>query len=204
MIKHVALKHSWFYFYRLHTTKLDSLCNNGLSSLKSYLETTFDNCPSDVFEKGPSGSKLRMDLGIKPVEIKQHEICQLAKQGLDTDHYKTAHSKVEVHLLQYDTKTIGVEIPIWLHANEWEPFQKHFESTDPLSGHIDVLRVDDGKVWVWDYKPNAEKEKFATTQTYFYALMLSKRTNISLEKFRCGYFDDKTSFVFKPNSFSLK
>jgi hypothetical protein len=28
--------------------------------------------------------------------------------------------------------------------------------------------------------------------------MLSKRTNISLDNFRCGYFDKNYAYVFKP------
>ena len=67
-----------------------------------------------------------------------------------------------------------------------------------MTGHIDILRVDDDKVWIWDYKPNAHKEKFASTQVFFYALMLSKRTSIPLENFRCGYFDSSYAYLFKP------
>ncbi|MBU4503046.1 MAG: PD-(D/E)XK nuclease family protein [Nanoarchaeota archaeon] len=67
-----------------------------------------------------------------------------------------------------------------------------------MTGHIDILRIEDEKIWVWDYKPNAHKEKYASTQTYFYALMLSKRTGIPLDDFRCGYFDQNHAFAFKP------
>ncbi|HLD04863.1 MAG TPA: PD-(D/E)XK nuclease family protein [Candidatus Nanoarchaeia archaeon] len=198
MIKHVSLKHGWYYFYRLHTTKLDQLCGNGFSKLHQYLEATFKQCPNEFFEKGPRSSKLRMDLGIKPTEIKHHEVCQLAEQGLATAHYGTAHSNVQMFMLQNDSTSIGMEIPIWLHPKEWNRFEKTFESKDPLSGHIDVLRIEGDKVWVWDFKPNADKEKYATTQTFFYAFMLSQRSGIPLDKFMCGYFDEKTSFVFKP------
>lgn len=219
MIKHVSLKHGWYYFYRLHTAKLDRLCGNGFSNLRDYLEATFTSCPNEFFEKGPRSSKLRMDLGIKPTEIKHHEVCQLAEQGLATAHYGTAHSNVQMFMLQNDQSSIGMEIPIWLHPKEWNQqpkllspkgmpfersFEKTFESKDPLSGHIDVLRIEDDKVWVWDFKPNAEKEKYATTQTFFYAFMLSQRSGIPLDKFMCGYFDEKTSFVFKPSATFLR
>ena len=204
MIKHVALKHGWYYFYRLHTPKLERLCQNGFSNLKHYLEATFQSCPNEVFEKGPRSSRLRLDLGINPTEIPNHEVCQLAEQGLATNHYITAHSNVQMFMLQHDDKSIGMEIPIWLFPKEWEGFAKAFQSEDPLSGHIDVLRIEDGKVWVWDFKPKADKEKYATTQTFFYALMLSKRSGIPLSKFMCGYFDEKTSFVFRPSASFLR
>ncbi len=129
----------------------------------------------------------------------------LAKEGLHWNKYNNAHSNVQVFMLSYDNKTLGVEVPIWLKAEELgRKFDEIFSTKEPLSGHIDVLRLEDDKLWVWDYKPRAEKEKYASTQTFFYALMLSKRTGISLDKFMCGYFDDETSFVFKPKEKYIK
>ena len=34
--------------------------------------------------------------------------------------------------------------------------------------------------------------------------MLSRRTNIPLEKFRCGYFDEFNTYVFKPEERFVK
>lgn len=101
-------------------------------------------------------------------------------------------------LLENDDKTIGIEIPIWLENDELDSYKEVLDSNEPMTGHIDVLRVNDNKIWVWDYKPNANKEKYASTQVYFYAVMLSKRTGIPMENFRCGYFDHKYAYIFKP------
>jgi hypothetical protein len=174
MIKHVSLDHGWFYHYRLHNAKIDLLQNNGFSSLHKYLHTVFDKCPQEPFLTGPRSSQLKFDLGIRPRQIDNHEVSMLAKEGLHWNKYKDAHSNVQVFMLSYASK-------------------------EPLSGHIDALRLEDDKLWIWDYKPHAIKEKYASTQTFFYALMLSKRTGIPLDNFMCGYFDDTTSFVFKPH-----
>ena len=133
---------------------------------------------------------------VKLHSIEGHEISKLAKQGYKNS--TTAHNDVEMFLLENDDKTIAVEVPLWIKSNELSCFKELFKSKDPLTGHIDVLRVEDGKIWIWDYKPNAKDEKFATTQTFFYAYMLSKRTNIPIENFRCGYFDQHIAYVFKP------
>ncbi len=106
-------------------------------------------------------------------------------------------------MLENDDKTIAMEVPVWLNDKEFENFLRVFRSDEPLTGHIDILRVEEDKIWVWDYKPNAIEEKFAATQIYFYCLMLSNRTGIPLERFRCGYFDDRHTFVFDPNSVKL-
>ena len=82
-------------------------------------------------------------------------------------------------------------------------YSKILNDNFPLTGHIDLLRIENNKVWIWDYKPNADNEKYASTQTYFYALMLSKRTGIPIENFMCGWFDTANAFVFKPKAKSL-
>jgi len=199
MIQHVSLDHGWYYHYRLHNEKLGLLKGNGYSNLHKYLHSVFDNCPQEPFVTGPRSSKLKFSLGIEPRQIDNHEVSHLAKEGLAWNKFRDAHSNVQVFMLSFDNKTIGVEVPIWLRAEELgRKYGELFNSKEPLSGHIDVLRLEDDKLWIWDYKPNAAKEKYASTQTFFYSVMLSKRTGIPLDKFMCGYFDEHTSFVFKP------
>lgn len=198
MIIHKSFKHGWFYHYRVHLPKTEELCNHKFDSLRKYLIDVRENCPDEYFQKGPRGSGLRMNLDLDIKKIKGHEVSELAALGLESNRFKTAHSNVQMFMLQNDNKTISIEVPIWILDKEFPSYTHVFETTDPLTGHIDALRIEDGKVWIWDYKPNAVKEKYASTQTNFYALMLSKRTGVPLEKFRCGYFDDKDAFVFKP------
>lgn len=198
MIKHTSFDHGWFYHYRMHSVKTEMLCKEELLNLGHYLNIIFDDCPNEYFLKGPRSSRLRLNVGISPVEVPNHEVCRLAEDGLASGHYGSAHSNVQVFMLQNDGKTIGVEVPVWLEPEELDSFQKLFGCKEPLSGHIDAVRVEEGKVWIWDYKPNARLEKYATTQVFFYALMLSKRTSIPLDRFMCGYFDENACFVFKP------
>ncbi|MGV8086662.1 MAG: PD-(D/E)XK nuclease family protein [Candidatus Woesearchaeota archaeon] len=200
MIINKSFKHGWWYHYRIHSLKTQDLCSNGLSSVLHYLYDVKDNCPDEYFNTGPRSSQLRMKFDINPVEVSNHEVCALAQSGLQEDRYTTAHSNVQMFMLQNDTKTISIEVPIWIKNEELCDYNHFFNTTDVLTGHIDALRIEDGLVWVWDYKPKAHKEKYACTQTNFYALMLSQRTNIPIDNFRCGYFDDKLAFIFKPLS----
>ena len=197
-IRHTSLNHGWFYHYRIHMPKTEKLCNNGLSSLQVFMEKMLTTCPDHYFQSGPRGSALRFDIETKKVRIDGHEVCRLAELGLKHGRYKTAHSNVEVYMLENDLKTIGVELPIWLLPHEMELYRKFFDCEEPLTGHIDILRIEEDSIWIWDYKPNAEKEKHAGCQLLFYAIMLSKRTGIPIERFRCGYFDENSAFLFKP------
>lgn len=206
MIQHVSLAHGWYYHYRIHSGKTSDLCNNGYSKLKSFLESTMKDCPDEHFVTGPRSSSLRFPLDIDMKIHDEHEIIELTTQGLQSmDNYKTGHSKVQMFMLQFDRSTISVETPTWLHSKEMKGFETLFQSKEPLSGHIDILRIEpNNKVWIWDYKPNAEKERYASTQVFFYALMMSKRTGIPLKKFMCGYFDEYIAYTFKPEEKILK
>ncbi|MBM3199699.1 PD-(D/E)XK nuclease family protein [Candidatus Woesearchaeota archaeon] len=205
MISHTSFKHGWYYHYRIHDDKAANL-TNGFISLKDYLYKVFKNCPNDYFDKGPRGSALKFKL---PLGIKQevgHEVSMLTKYGLEVndERFSSNHSKVQMFMLEHDHKTIAIEVPLWAECSEIDHFKDVFRCEEPLTGHIDVLRIEDGKIWIWDYKPNARLEEYAATQTYFYALMLSKRTGIPLENFMCGYFDSAYAFMFKPEKNVIK
>ena len=202
VIKHTAFKHGWWYFYRVHTQKTEGLADK-FPELKQYLSDRFISCPNEYFEVEPRSSKLRFSLSnLKITHIPNHEVATLARLGLQANESRFAsnHSKVQVFMLENDANTIAMEIPLWLHHDELQHYEKIFACKTPLTGHIDLLRIEDGKIWIWDYKPNANFEKYATTQVYFYAYMLSKRTGIPLDQFRCGYFDAINTYVFDPNT----
>ncbi len=189
-----------FYMYRVHKDKTSRLCANGFSTLKNYLHAVFESCPDDYFFSGPRSSTLKFRTYHDVAQVTGHEVSVLARHGLRENftRFRDNHSRVQVFMLENDDKTIAMEVPIWLTAQEFQGYQELFGTELPLTGHIDVLRVDDNTVWIWDYKPNAHREKYASTQVYFYALMLSKRSGIPLENFRCGYFDENHSYLFSP------
>lgn len=200
MIRSTILEHSGgYYVYRLHDIKINKLCR-AFPALCTYLNKVFLTCPNKFFNEGPRSSTLKIKLNADILEVKGHEASVLAKHGLEEnkDRFRSAHAKVQLFMLENDSKTIAMEVPIWVMPNEIDNFKSILKSEKPLTGHIDVLRIDDNKIWIYDYKPDARKEKYATTQVFFYALMLSKRTGISLEHFRCGYFDDNVTYLFAP------
>lgn len=186
------------YHFRIHKQKLDSLCSEKFGKLIEYLHNVRQNCPVEHFIEGPRSSALRFNI---PAEVKKvnHEVSFLARMGLDSDYYDNAHMNVQMFMLSFDNKTLAIEIPLWLTKEELDGFESLFNSDLSLSGHIDLIRFEEDKIWIWDYKPRARKEKYASTQTYFYALMLSKRAGLPLSDFMCGYFDDVDVYVFDPS-----
>lgn len=202
MIRKKCFWHGWKYDYGMHEPKSNALLNNGFSGLKDYLNSLFLQCPDNYFKEGPRGSKLRFQL--PNLDIRRHndhEVSLLCGYGIEinAERFNTEHMKVQMFMLENDKKTIAMEVPVWFLPEETKEYPQ-FRGNFALTGHIDLLRIENNKIWIWDYKPNAESEKYAATQTYFYALMLSKRTDIPIENFMCGWFDTANAFVFRPKA----
>lgn len=206
LIQQKCFWHGWKYDYALHRDKSGPLLSKEFAPLHNYLDSLFSKCPDDYFKQGPRGSKLKFPM--HNIDIRRHndhEVSLLCSYGLDinAERFKSEHMKVQMFMLENDKKTVAMEIPVWLMPDETKEYSKILNDNFPLTGHIDLLRIENNKVWIWDYKPNADNEKYASTQTYFYALMLSKRTGIPIENFMCGWFDTANAFVFKPKAKSL-
>lgn len=204
VIKQFTFLHSKIpYPYTMHNAKISSLSENFLN-LKTYLNNLVSNCPNSYFENKNRSSTLKFKLNAK-LESDENEMCLLARYGLDInkERFTSNHMKVQMFALENDKKTIAIEVPIWLEQAELNEFNGILRNDKPFTGHIDILRLENGKIWIWDYKPEASKEEFAATQTYFYALMLSKRINLSLDNFMCGYFDKNIAYVFDPSKVAL-
>ncbi|MCO5069477.1 MAG: PD-(D/E)XK nuclease family protein [Kiritimatiellae bacterium] len=78
--------------------------------------------------------------------------------------------------------------------------RQHQEPTPRPPGHIDILQFSYGKLWILDYKPDAKKESAekVITQLSLYATALRYRAKVKIEDIACVYFDEKSSYDFKP------
>ena len=199
---YTVLKHPWSYHFYVDRRNISSFKDERLAT---YLNEMLRACPHNHFLEGPRSSALTFDPKVTVIPVKHHHIAQLAKQGLEWGMQGTAHGNVQLYMLKNDTGTISVEVPLWLEEDEVKelelPLQTEKEGS--LSGHIDILRIENGELWVWDYKPKAHREKHATSQVITYAIMLSYRTGIPLTQFKCGYFDDTNTYVFDPTTSPL-
>lgn len=194
-----SFNHSPVYRYRLHITKITEQ-NNIPKSLKNYLELVFVDCPNHLFIKTDFRvSKLKMEMDVDLLHHKSHKLIELAKNSRVFNKFKSRHENLEQYLLDNDKGTIAAELPLWIEECEFKDFKKVFNTIEPLVGHIEILRIeDDGKIAVWDYKPNAYKETKAHVQVFLYTYMLSVRTGIKLSDFICGYFDEVDAYQFNP------
>jgi len=201
LIKSKKFHHQQVYEFKYHTLKTN-IAGKTFPSLRNYMISLPDKCPSKPFQYGPRCSSLKID--IKPRRTTKHNnapmLAELAQTLAITNRER--HQKVEDFFLINDTATISTEVPVYLYENELtkqEQTRYGLDLQEPLSGHIDILQQRFEKIHILDYKPNANRNDKATIdQLFLYSLALSKRINLPLRKIIFAYFDDKNYFQFKP------
>ena len=178
------------YNFKYHKAKLEILAHL-YPSLINYIKSFEKGCPEFFDSIEHRCSQLKLNLKIRK-EGSYNLACKLASLALKAcSKPKERHPTVETFMLINDSSTIACEVPIWL----WE---KNLDLG--ISGHIDILQIRKGLIYIMDFKPNASKEneQKVASQLFLYASGLSFRTSIPLSKFRCAWFDDSIYFEFNP------
>jgi len=184
------------YNFRYHLPKVELLCSH-YPSLIHFLKDMEKRCPSDIFQENKRCSQLKVDVKIKK-DVRLNQACRLAGLALAAcKKNKERHNMVEEFMLKNDSSTIACEVPVWY----WE---KNLNLG--ICGHIDILQLRRGKIYVLDFKPMAaqEKEQNVASQLYLYASGLSFRTRLPLKMFRCAWFDDQVYYEFNPMESKVK
>jgi transposase-like protein len=184
------------YNFQFHLPKLEML-GSKYPSLIQYLKNMKTRCPSDIFKENERCSQIKLDVNIKKHGM-YNQACKLAGFALKAcDKNKERHNKVEEFMLINDSSTIACEVPVWL----WD---KNLDLG--VCGHIDLLQIRQGKIYVLDFKPGAgkEKESKVASQLYLYATGFSFRTKIPLQSFRCAWFDENMYYEFNPTEIKIE
>jgi len=192
--QHCGLTYNFMY----HKPKLEMLCVR-FPSLIQYILNMKENCPSDFFNNNERCSQFNLDINFRK-EGRYNHACRLADFSLKAcSRNSQRHGLVENFMLVNDSSTIACEVPVWF----WE---KYLDVG--VCGHIDILQIRRGNIYVLDYKPDASKEndKKVASQLFLYASGLSFRTKIPLMRFRCAWFDQNNYYEFNPweQNFSVK
>jgi hypothetical protein len=187
-----------FYRYRVAKFKLGCLPE----PLSTFLLALRESCPDSYFKTGPRVSHCQSQVAVTASTEQDSSLVRLTRDALVSRGLKSAHEDVEKYLVERDPGTVACEVPVWLEPGETTVCGRFSQQVDGcLTGHIDVLRIEeDGTIGVWDYKPNARKERMAYVQVFLYALMLSQRTGLAPAKFSCGYFDSEVAFRYAAGS----
>jgi hypothetical protein len=178
------------YLFMYHEYKLRVFAQRRFPKLVSYIKRFEKGCPDEFFEVGKRCSHPLFNVSVKP-RRKVNLACRMAGFAiLPRQSNRERHMLVEEFMLVNDTATVACEVPVWY----WE------KSVDSgVTGHIDLVQVRGGKVYILDYKPGAAGEKKASQQLYHYAAALSFRAKVPFDSIRCAWFDDEVYFEFSPS-----
>ena len=183
------------YNFKTHKGKLKEF--GKFSGLKDFI---FDICRgvNDNFFNGQRCSDSRENISVNIVAFENTKLNKVIGEMLKiVRNNKQRHMLVENLMLNCDRDTVAVEVPVWY----WDK-----KKNIGICGHIDIIQVKFGKIWIMDYKPDAEKEKFneVVSQLYHYAVALSFRTGVGISNIKCGWFDDCKMFSFNPEKARVK
>lgn len=123
-----------------------------------------------------SGSSIDLDIRLRCE--KQPSIFARHFEGLEDEPQKRMHFLIEQAIAKSDMSCVATELPL---------------KADSFEGFIDVLIDTENFVEVWDYKPGARYEN-ALAQVAYYAELLSELTNLPINIFKIGWFDEVDSF----------
>lgn len=193
MFKHSDL----LYNFQYHKGKLNLFCK--FPSLKNFITNLSRGVNDKLFNLSDNRcSTISSDVcvNIKPFDnLKLNKAIGHALKSIKSN--KQRHSIIENFMLNCDRDTIAVEVPVWY----WDK-----NKAVGIHGHIDILQVKYGKIWVLDYKPNAHKEDVnkVVSQLWNYARALSFRSNVNLNDIKCAWFDENKIFVFDADKVRFK
>jgi len=191
MFKHSGL----IYNFKYHKGKLKEFCR--FNGLRNFVFDVAKGVDDKVFD-GKRCSDLRGDVKVNVKVYGNTKLNKVLGGALKiVKSNKQRHGIVEDFMLSCDRDTIAVEVPVWY----WDKIKD-----EGICGHIDILQVKYGKVWVLDYKPDSEKENVdkVVSQLYNYALGLSFRSKLDLKDVKCGWFDENKMFVFDAKEVKVR
>jgi len=214
LIEESKLIHQQIYDFKFHRAKLDLILNEEFKHfkfkpLKEFLELVSSECPHQIFrekQERASEKKEKFDLTQVKIISKKSLASKFANFVVQAvQNNKMRHEVLEEFMFFNDSVTVAVEIPVLLDSEDINhyKFELGFEipfslkDGEYITGHIDLIQVRNGSIYIMDFKPSAKKEK-PIEQLTLYALALSRLTGIRLYHFKCVWFDSKDYFEFFP------
>ncbi len=214
IIEESKMLHQQIYNFKYNRAKLAILLeedfkNKKLSPLKEFLEIAAAECPHQIFQNPlirASDYKGKFNLDQVKIIPKENTAVKLANFILQAvSNNRARHETLQEFMIANDTTTAVAELPVLLDSNDIRHYKHELNFEIPITlkdgeyitGHIDLLQVRNGSIYILDYKPNANKQK-PIEQLTIYALALARLTGLRLYNFKCAWFDSQNYYEFFP------
>ena len=210
LIEEAKLIHQQIYNFKYHRAKLDLIINEEFrhfrfKPLQEFLELAVAECPHQIFQNATKRvSEFKNIFNLDEVKITPKnnsavKIANFVTQAVSNN--KLRHEALQEFMIANDSVTIAAEVAVLLNNDDLRHYKHELNFSIPvtleddeyITGHIDLIQVRNGSIYVMDFKPSAAKEK-PVGQLTLYALALSRLTGIRLYHFRCAWFDNKNYY----------
>ena len=208
---HQSIKYSFNWNLKNHKQKLDLSNSNrdDLIRLGTYLKTIYQGAiPNILFNKKlvtrisqfkikglkngflRSFSKNLIRSGKITRLDKDTKLPTYAQKVYDTYqrnqfNKKPGHDPILKNILINDKDSIAIEVPIWEESNNKD-----------LTGHIDLIQIQNNIIKVIDYKPEGNF-MFSMPQVAAYGFLLKK--NLNIKNLKCMTFNKAEAWEYDPN-----
>lgn len=213
-IEESKLIHQQIYDFKYHRAKSDLILNEEFrhykfKPLREFLELAAAECPHQIFQSPTRRcSEFKTMFNLDQVKIipKNNTAVKVANFVMQAvSNNKMRHEVLQDFMFSNDTVTVATEIPILINSDDIRHYKHQLnfeipitlEDGEYITGHIDLIQIRNGLVYIMDFKPSASKAK-PIEQLTIYALALSRLTGIRLYHFRCAWFDNKNYYEFFP------
>jgi len=214
LIEEAKLIHQQIYNFKYHRGKLDLIINEEFrhfrfKPLQEFLELAIAECPNQIFQsttKRASEFKNTFNLDQVRITPKNNAAVKIANFIIQAvSNNKLRHEVLHDFMLSNDSVTVAAEVAVLIGSDDIRHLKHELnfdvpitlEDGEYITGHIDLIQVRNGLIYIMDFKPSAKKEK-PIDQLTIYALALSRLTGIRLYHMRCAWFDAENYYEFFP------
>lgn len=214
LIENTKLFHNQIYKFQYHRAKLGFILEEEFrhfrfKPVREFLELVVAECPHHIFrsnEKRASEFKGEFNLEQAKISSKNNFIVKIANFVVQAiSNNKLRHEILQDFMISNDSVTVATEVPVLIDSDDLRHYKHELNFDIPIdlndgeyiTGHIDLVQIRNGLIYIMDFKPSAKKEK-PIEQLTIYALALSRLTGIRLYHFRCAWFDKENYFEFFP------
>lgn len=213
-IQESKMFHKQIYEFKYHRAKTDLLLDEDFKHskfrpLQQFLELVAAECPHQIFQNETKrASEFKNVFNFDGVRFVPKINAAVKTAGFVVQaisNNKLRHKMLQEFMLANDSVTIAAEVPVLLDESDIRHLKHELNFSLPLAlndgeyltGHIDMIQIRNGSIYIMDYKPSAAKER-PVDQLTIYALALSRLTGLRLFSMKCAWFDDKNYYEFFP------
>ncbi|MEK6888044.1 MAG: PD-(D/E)XK nuclease family protein [Candidatus Aenigmatarchaeota archaeon] len=212
-IQETKMFHQQIYEFKYHRAKMNMILeeefkHQKFSPLKEFLELVSAECPHQIFQNSMRASDYKNTFNLDGVRFVPKINAAVRTAGFvvqSVSNNKMRHKLLQDFMIANDSVTVAAEVPVLLDADDVRHLKHELNFSVPfqvnegehVTGHIDLIQVRNGSLYIMDYKPSAAKER-PVDQLMIYALALSRLTGLRLYNMKCAWFDDKNYYEFFP------